>query len=40
MISRKVSYEPEPFGEPFDGEILICCARPQTDIQLDLETYE
>jgi ferredoxin-NADP reductase len=36
MTSGTVSYEPEPFGEPFEGEILLCCARPETDIELDL----
>ncbi|WP_143061800.1 2Fe-2S iron-sulfur cluster-binding protein, partial [Dyadobacter sp. SG02] len=36
MPSGAVSYDPEPFGEPFEGEILLCCARPETDIELDL----
>lgn len=36
MISGAISYDPEPFGEPFEGEILLCCARPETDIELDL----
>ncbi|OJV21784.1 MAG: hypothetical protein BGO21_24760 [Dyadobacter sp. 50-39] len=36
MISGTVIYDPEPFGDPFEGEILLCCARPETDITLDL----
>lgn len=36
MISGTVTYDPEPFGDPFEGEILLCCARPETDIELDL----
>lgn len=36
LLSGTVTYEPEPLAEPFDGDILLCCARPQTDLQLDL----
>ena len=36
IISGTVTYDPEPFGDPFEGEILLCCARPETDIALDL----
>ena len=36
LVSGSISYSPEPFAEPFDGEILLCSARPETDIVLDL----
>jgi ferredoxin-NADP reductase len=36
LLSGEISYEPEPLAEPFEGDILLCCARPQTDLQLDL----
>ncbi|QMW04943.1 2Fe-2S iron-sulfur cluster-binding protein [Spirosoma foliorum] len=36
LLSGTIRYSPEPFAEPFEGEILICCAQPQTDIELDL----
>jgi hypothetical protein len=36
LLSGSVHYAPEPFAEPFDGDILLCCAQPQTDIELDL----
>lgn len=36
LLSGTVTYEPEPLAEPFEGDILLCCARPETDIQLDL----
>ena len=36
MTSGTLSYQPEPFGEPFDGETLLCSARPETGIELDI----
>lgn len=36
LLSGAVRYSPEPLAEPFEGEILICCTQPQTDIELDL----
>jgi hypothetical protein len=31
-----VSYRPEPIDAPSAGNVLICCARPQGDIAVDL----
>ncbi len=36
LVSGRISYEPEPLAEPFDGDILVCCARPESDLVLDL----
>lgn len=36
LVSGTVSYAPDPLDAPADGNILICCARPQGDIVVDL----
>ena len=36
LLSGDVSYSPAPLEPPPDGEVLICCAQPGTDIVLDL----
>ncbi|MEO8524233.1 MAG: MOSC and FAD-binding oxidoreductase domain-containing protein [Caldimonas sp.] len=36
LISGSVSYEPEPLDPPAEGNILICCARPQGDVVIDI----
>jgi ferredoxin-NADP reductase len=36
LLSGAVSYSPEPLDPPAPGEILICCARPTTDVVLDM----
>jgi ferredoxin-NADP reductase/MOSC domain-containing protein YiiM len=36
LLVGTVRYEPEPLEPPPDGEVLICCARPDTDIVLDM----
>lgn len=36
LIDGNVSYSPEPLDAPAEGRVLICCARPDSDIQLDL----
>jgi ferredoxin-NADP reductase/MOSC domain-containing protein YiiM len=36
LVSGTVSYHPAPLEPPPDGEVLICCARPNTDIVLDM----
>jgi ferredoxin-NADP reductase/MOSC domain-containing protein YiiM len=36
LLSGDVSYAPDPLEPPADGEALICCARPRTDIVLDM----
>ena len=36
LLSGHVSYSPDPLEPPPDGEVLICCAQPDTDIVLDM----
>jgi ferredoxin-NADP reductase/MOSC domain-containing protein YiiM/ferredoxin len=36
LLSGDISYAPDPLEAPADGQVLICCARPATDIVLDL----
>lgn len=36
ITSGNFEYDPEPFIEPSDGRILICCARPLSDMELEL----
>lgn len=31
-----VTYETTPLEPPADGEVLICCARPDSDVVLDM----
>ena len=36
LISGELAYEPEPVEEPADGNALICCSQPRTELVLDL----
>lgn len=36
VVSGTVAYDPEPLDPPPDGTALICCARPDDDLVLDL----
>ena len=36
LLSGDVSYSPTPLEPPPDGQTLICCARPTTDLVLDM----
>jgi ferredoxin-NADP reductase/MOSC domain-containing protein YiiM len=36
LLSGDITYSPEPLELPGDGEVLICCAQPATDIVLDM----
>jgi ferredoxin-NADP reductase/MOSC domain-containing protein YiiM len=36
LLSGTITYSPDPLEPPAEGEILICCARPGTDIVLDM----
>ena len=36
LLSGDVTYSPAPLEAPPDGEVLICCAQPGTDIVLDM----
>jgi ferredoxin-NADP reductase/MOSC domain-containing protein YiiM len=36
LLSGDVTYSPDPLEPPADGTVLICCARPDTGIVLDM----
>jgi ferredoxin-NADP reductase/MOSC domain-containing protein YiiM len=36
LLSGAVSYSPDPLEAPSDGQVLICCSRPRSDVVLDL----
>jgi ferredoxin len=36
LLSGDITYHPDPLEPPDEGEVLICCARPATDIVLDM----
>jgi ferredoxin len=36
VLSGDVSYSPDPLDPPTDGQVLICCAQPDTDVVLDM----
>ena len=36
LIGGSVRYDPEPLDAPADGNALICCSRPETEMELDL----
>jgi ferredoxin-NADP reductase/MOSC domain-containing protein YiiM len=36
LIEGQVLYDPLPIDAPANGDTLICCARPTTDVELDL----
>jgi ferredoxin-NADP reductase len=36
LVAGTVAYRPDPLDAPADGNVLICCCRPQGDIVVDL----
>jgi ferredoxin-NADP reductase/MOSC domain-containing protein YiiM len=36
LLSGDIAYAPDPLEPPAEGQVLICCARPGTDIVLDM----
>ncbi|WP_316397051.1 MOSC and FAD-binding oxidoreductase domain-containing protein [Bradyrhizobium sp. 33ap4] len=36
LVAGNVSYRPEPIDAPGDGNLLICCSRPEGDVVIDL----
>jgi ferredoxin-NADP reductase/MOSC domain-containing protein YiiM/ferredoxin len=36
LVSGGLSYSPDPLEPPPDGQALICCSRPETDVVLDM----
>jgi ferredoxin len=36
LIDGRIGYAPEPLDRPSEGNVLICCSAPLSDIELDL----
>jgi ferredoxin-NADP reductase/MOSC domain-containing protein YiiM len=36
ILSGDITYAPDPLEPPPDGQVLVCCARPSTEIVLDM----
>ena len=36
LINGSVTYQPDPLDPPAEGNVLICCSRPQDDVVIDL----
>ncbi len=36
LVSGQVEYAPEPIDAPGAGNVLVCCARPSSDLVVDL----
>src|SRR5438309_3641686 len=36
LISGSVTYQPDPLDPPGEGNVLICCSRPQSDVVIDI----
>ena len=36
LVAGKVGYLPDPIDAPAEGNMLICCARPEGDVVVDL----
>ena len=36
LVSREVSYRPDPLEQPAPGSALICCSQPASEVALDL----
>jgi ferredoxin-NADP reductase/MOSC domain-containing protein YiiM len=37
ILSGDITYTPDPLDPPPDGQVLVCCARPRTEIVLDMK---
>jgi ferredoxin-NADP reductase/MOSC domain-containing protein YiiM len=36
LLAGEIAYDPAPLEPPTDGSVLICCARPRTEVVLDM----
>ncbi|MGA7811064.1 MOSC domain-containing protein [Bradyrhizobium sp.] len=36
LVAGRIGYRPDPVDAPADGNLLICCARPEGDVVIDL----
>jgi hypothetical protein len=35
-VSGAVAYDPDPLDPPSQGNVLVCCSRPTSDVVIDL----
>jgi ferredoxin len=36
LVSGTIVYDPEPLDKPADGNLLVCCSQPTSDLVVDL----
>jgi ferredoxin-NADP reductase/MOSC domain-containing protein YiiM/ferredoxin len=36
LVSGAIAYDPEPLDKPADGNLLVCCSQPTSDVVIDL----
>jgi ferredoxin len=36
LVVGKIGYRPDPIDAPADGNVLICCSQPESDVVIDL----
>ena len=36
LINGSVTYQPDPLDPPAEGNVLICCSRPQEDMVINI----
>jgi ferredoxin-NADP reductase/MOSC domain-containing protein YiiM len=36
LVAGKIGYRPDPVDAPLDGNVLICCSKPEGDVVIDL----
>ena len=36
LVAGKIGYRPDPIDAPADGNVLICCSQPESDVVIDL----
>jgi ferredoxin len=36
LVAGKIGYHPDPVDAPADGNLLICCSKPEGDVVIDL----
>ena len=36
LVAGKIGYRPDPVDAPLDGNVLVCCSQPESDVVIDL----
>jgi hypothetical protein len=36
LVAGQIGYHPDPVDAPADGNVLICCSRPEGNVVIDL----